>query len=768
MNLRSIGVLPGFPLLWLPLLWLCGLPSSVQAGGGDDDWRDWDPALAGRPMDGAAYMAGKLGIVEPIYSERMLWVAYRHLSGLPVPPDPALLDPMGYRSDHLDNPRRDWLQARRDFSPLPFDKRYIWTERSSTTDQDGVDVYSHFENCLDGGFRYAVSTWQARAERYGAESREVVEWVRGQDAVFANCSEGEQIPPPLDGSWPAELRRDRDYQIAAAYFYADRPGEAEARFRQIAADGESVHGPLAGYLVARAMARDHREQGALDYLDELLEAAPEHPYLPAARRLRAHLLHRLDPRAALARVSRDLVAADLLQEGVPSDGVASLDQDLEDFALGLYAERHLPVPPPLFADGEPAPLSVADDMKTWVQAMRRIEDIHNDDPRVLGERILRQAEITGAVHWWLAATAAWDPVWSDAPIGPRATLNDGVRARLSAAAPEVPEGPGAFAVRFRRLQLEAQAGDGEAPSSRASSRSAAPLQDESPSGDSLSADSLSVDSLSAGFEALLSDAGTHAERNRIQQVYARTAPDLGTYVERSLHFRPWSDADADPKERGLFRDAVRVLNYAEPETLFRLSKLPQLPARWAAHLAVTAWVRAFVLDRLDLMAREAPWVGSQVPPLKRDFVAWPDLPEDEKAFGAALLILRAPGFKAHLEEEPEPPSSWVGTDYYGQGWWCRESFALSAEPSYRDGPKQPTISRAAPDANAFLGGIVFDFAARKPDDPRLPEALHYVVRTTRTGCRNGEVSKKAFDLLHRRYKTSPWTAKTPYWYDKRY
>jgi hypothetical protein len=66
-----------------------------------------------------------------------------------------------------------------------------------------------------------------------------------------------------------------------------------------------------------------------------------------------------------------------------------------------------------------------------------------------------------------------------------------------------------------------------------------------------------------------------------------------------------------------------------------------------------------------------------------------------------------------------------------------------------------------------LGDAVLSFAKSRPDDPRAPEALHYVVRITRYGCSAKTAvnySKVAFELLHSRYPTNEWTKKTPFWY----
>ena len=62
---------------------------------------------------------------------------------------------------------------------------------------------------------------------------------------------------------------------------------------------------------------------------------------------------------------------------------------------------------------------------------------------------------------------------------------------------------------------------------------------------------------------------------------------------------------------------------------------------------------------------------------------------------------------------------------------------------------------------------VLAWAQRHPDDPRVPEALHLAVRATRYGCvdkSTSDLSKKAFQMLHRKYPKSEWAAKTKFWY----
>jgi hypothetical protein len=69
-----------------------------------------------------------------------------------------------------------------------------------------------------------------------------------------------------------------------------------------------------------------------------------------------------------------------------------------------------------------------------------------------------------------------------------------------------------------------------------------------------------------------------------------------------------------------------------------------------------------------------------------------------------------------------------------------------------------------PGAPAWLGSVVIPWAKAHLGDPRVPEALHNVVRATQYGDMDSQTSKAAYDLLHSRFPKNPWTAKTPFWY----
>ena len=62
-----------------------------------------------------------------------------------------------------------------------------------------------------------------------------------------------------------------------------------------------------------------------------------------------------------------------------------------------------------------------------------------------------------------------------------------------------------------------------------------------------------------------------------------------------------------------------------------------------------------------------------------------------------------------------------------------------------------------------IGRRVLEWARRHPEDPRVPESLHRVVRGLKVGCSTeatAAISRAAFQLLHRRYGNTPASALT--------
>jgi hypothetical protein len=93
--------------------------------------------------------------------------------------------------------------------------------------------------------------------------------------------------------------------------------------------------------------------------------------------------------------------------------------------------------------------------------------------------------------------------------------------------------------------------------------------------------------------------------------------------------------------------------------------------------------------------------------------------------------------------------------------------AFLTQSDRAEADKELASIASQPAAPSWLGQQAIAFAKSHPNDPRVPEALHLVVRATRSGCPDAkpqDVSRQAFALLHSKYPDSPWTKKTPYWY----
>jgi hypothetical protein len=210
------------------------------------------------------FAAGDLGILQPGYARSYLLVAYRYLVGKPLTKQEqdgavALWEQrMDSRSSTCDNDIASvWLTAR---GAVPGIGKVdtIAPER-----QIPGPAYQTICNCQSDAFTTAARTLKTMLAKYGPQSDAVKEWIKAQDQVFANCygpSYGEKesdypkIPQPLD-STDDFLKHQRQYQIAAANFYAMRYPEAISQFEAIAADASSPWQKLAAYLHVRAMIR---------------------------------------------------------------------------------------------------------------------------------------------------------------------------------------------------------------------------------------------------------------------------------------------------------------------------------------------------------------------------------------------------------------------------------------------------------------------------------------------------------------------------------
>jgi hypothetical protein len=157
------------------------------------------------------------------------------------------------------------------------------------------------------------------------------------------------------------------------------------------------------------------------------------------------------------------------------------------------------------------------------------------------------------------------------------------------------------------------------------------------------------------------------------------------------------------------------------------------------------------------------------------------------SFDDVFALLKTPGMRPHVDSgRGRYTKELTKIDPFRDNWWCSVN-ATNVYPQdllvqfNRDSPGAPFLSAAdraqaaaeqqklqsLPTAPDWLAAQTLAFAQAHPQDPRVPEALHLVVRATRYGCTDfetGDFSHRAFDLLHRRYPATEWARKTPYWF----
>ena len=74
---------------------------------------------------------------------------------------------------------------------------------------------------------------------------------------------------------------------------------------------------------------------------------------------------------------------------------------------------------------------------------------------------------------------------------------------------------------------------------------------------------------------------------------------------------------------------------------------------------------------------------------------------------------------------------------------------------------------AAGSGPEFFAAGALAWAYAKPADPRVPQALHRAIASTRWACesdRVGDLSRRAFRRLQGRYGHTEWAQRTRYWY----
>ncbi len=710
-----------FMTLFAAPLWACG-PWDINV-------YFWLPDRPGPSRD--SFLQGQLGILDSGLAPAYRYMAYRHLAGLEA--DPGNIEALSSlwptpRETPTENPVTVWREAR---AKVPGFGPIGWLSRDRQVRAEHADHYyfSYFLNCLDDAFLNAEKTLASRIERFGASSREVQAWIVAQDTVFSNCGGFETIPAPLDDTWDPLARADRAYQIAAAHFYAARYSDAVDLFRAIARDDASPWRQLSAYLVARALIRDRQFAAAGEHLRTILDDPELAEVHEPARGLLGYAALRDDPQRRRLELERRLLASRL---------ESPIGQDWIDYLWLLEQDT---------AQAEESSQEWSQ-LEPWLTAMAD-RTYNKDRPwKIAHENWQAASELPGPdAPWLVAALITADPE------------REGIQPLIDAAA-GIEDSRLDLTVAFHRARL--LGGVGRAEEARA-------ILDpflEQP------------DELSP------------ADRNRLRMLRAALTPELDRYlrlltlVPVGLKWEGDSDYIVTEGEVGythyrfdyplLFYPAVELLNHAlTTEELLEVAEGNLLPRPWRRRLALAVWTRAAVTDNDATALAAAPLVSSLAPELAAEMRTFAAAEEPDRRFEAAWTLSRFPGLSPVLRWNLGRETKVDEVDGLRDNGWCDGVLQVDGLPGQivRTPEQVAKVQAELPELPAwpnYIGRVVLERANSHPDDPRIPEALHRVVRATRIGCPiggYGDISKAAFQRLHTRYPTSPWTEKTPYWFD---
>ena len=698
-----------------------------------------------------SFAAGSLGILQNEYSNSYLVVAYRYLNGIPLNAREQSLmvntwrQYLGLGPPSPFEPWQVWLDARSKVEGLPSPPKIgIYRFMSGSAEQ--------FLNCPEDAFRTAANTLNARISKFGLASTEVKDWILGQDRVFANCTANYEPPATIDTGVDPLIVSDRQYQIASTYFYQAKWDLAEQMFDAISRNAASPWKDIAPYLVARTLVRKGTLLPAPGQLDSAALANAEsdlkrilgNPAQSSSKAAAARLLHfvefRLHPRERLRELARSVLA------GNSGD---DFQQDVIDYTLLL---------------SRASDTAHEDDISDWIVTF------HNASPPALTHSIEKYQQ-THSTAWLIACLSM-----VNAGNPQAAELVDSAKKINS-------DSPAYLMGAFYTARL------------LASSR----RKDES---------RRIIDKVLITHSSRLPPSA----RNLFFDLRARLSTSLGEFLgfaqrtpseialesdERELPFDIAQDPYLQESTKKLMFDeqSAEMLNQRMPlSALVDSANNRGLSMNLRKQIAIAAWTRAVVLGDYQTASELNSLLFALCPELRSELKTY-DTVKDEpgKKRFAIFLLLQMPGMRPYVNAGLPRRMATNVIDSYRDNWWCKlaanqfvsdhDSHATPEVASLRSQQAHSMEFLTAAEQNSatkewqklallpaapnYLTSQVLTWFSEQPDDPRLPQALHLAIQTTRWGCVDQEtskVSKRAFDTLHRQYPSSIWAKRTKYWF----
>jgi len=736
------------------------------------------------------YAAGKIGVVQPTYEDSFLVVAYRYFSARPfdAQEQKQLLALWKHEASNepggifvaVDSGQIDWSGELKEIGYSPATDAAL---PAGSTFAGTSSPFVSYPNCLDDAFRTAANTLKARVQEFGKGSAAVTSWISAQESVFTNCGASRpganaELPQAADPGLPLLIRQDRDYQTAAAYFYAGRWDEAEKRFQTIAADPSSPWRAIAALVSARcelraatlsaedAASEDSRLKAADEQLRKVIADPSFVTVRTAAKRLQGFAEIRLDP----AKRFLDLSSA--IEDRTSPETIA---QDVSDYDLLLARSSETMT----LSDTEWKATQEASDMTDWIATFKSggVEEFPH---------ALDRWHTTHSTPWLLAALSL---AISESPD---------LSSLLESAAAVPLSSPAFLSAKFHRDRLLAAEGKTD------QARAEVDLVLRTPKG------RLPVSARNL-FTALRMTLARNLDEflrfaPREISVVSSEYTDNDMTDNAGCFFENCKTLSAEPLRFDV--DAATALTEDLPTHLLAdAAASSRLPVYLRRQVAEAAWTRAVLLDETEIAQQLVPTLSALSPRLEQGLKQYHSSESlSDKHFAAAYLILQWPELRPYISGGTGRLTSAGRIDSYRDNWWCalappspgdldQQRFGWGYQ-AYNYGAQNPLLSYfpiekgSAPSLLAggdkrtaqkewtalqqlgcgptWLGEQVLAWAKLHPDDPRVPEALHLVVHASRWGCNDGETgaySKEAFELLHKRYPKNDWTAATPYWFN---
>lgn len=739
------------------------------------------------------YLGGELGVISPDFAKSYLVVAYRYLSHKPLNKheQEGVYSLWQHRIGHNyfsnsdgngvaeDDPTKKWLGARAKIMGEKNQPQIDVDRRVATGDPNNFDT---FVNCTAGSFTNANRILAEKVAKHGALSPFVKDWVKAQDLVFCHCGtpggafSDSKAAKPSEPAFPEAAKdandqesiHDRQYQHAAALFYAKQYDSAADEFKKISSDASSPYAKVSRLMVPRCLTRkatlnkmpeDAKRAllaDAAKLLREMLDDKSMNELHSSCSDLLGFVEFRRDPAARLKELSEQLLADN--KDVSPTSYFHSLDDytqlllNVEGGADDPYATEKKPKQPlPSFVKN--------DDLSDWITTWER------NDPKQYDYAVDK---------WRKSKNEAWLLVALHLAPSPKSRTDEVIKG-----AEEVEHGdPGYLTINYEAAHVRKVRGEAE----------------EGVKQIGVLWDVATKRQLWSSVNAIMNLRGTMPIN--LQQFLSNSIRKPAAYAVfdeyLSDEFNPPSAADKKTAPKFVFgSDNARFMNERMPlSKLVAMCLAQKLPKPLQADADQAAWTRAVILNDADSRSKISPLLQRDFPNLAPLIKAADQGTEADRMFAASFLILKNPGMRPYVRSEAPRVDPIGKMDTYSDNWW--DSGLPDQEVIYQEKGEivrsklkedifpellsRTDIQTAATEkkrllavgsAPTYLCQVVAAYGVLHMSDPRLPEALHLAVRASHYGHsekRTTQFSKKCFQILHGNFPKSEFTAQTPYYY----